>query len=71
MEKTEEIVFNADTPLEGDESKEDTAPTDEEATQDEPNQEGEYAPSEVNTVAYQNILTQIDEERAERTKLSG
>jgi hypothetical protein len=59
------MEFDADVPLEGEETREDT-PEDAEATLEE----GEEAPSEVNTIAYQNILDQIDEERAARATLS-
>tara|TARA_B110000285_G_C15085528_1_gene596013 strand:- start:302 stop:439 length:138 start_codon:yes stop_codon:yes gene_type:complete len=45
------LEFDADVPLEGEESKEDTAPTDEDPTHDEATHD-EEAPSEVNTVAY-------------------
>jgi len=62
------MEFDADVPLEGEETREDTpedAEAGEEGTLDE-----EVAPSEVNTIAYQNILDQIDEERAARATLS-
>ena len=62
------MEFDADVPLEGEETREDT-PEDAEATLEE-GEEGEVAPSEVNTIAYQNILDQIDEERAARATLS-
>jgi hypothetical protein len=63
------MEFDPEAPLDAEESNENTAPTDEEATQDEGARD-EEAPSEVDTVAYQNILNQIDEERAERARLS-
>ena len=62
------MEFDAEVPLEGEETREDTpedAEAGEEGTLDE-----EVAPSEVNTIAYQNILDQIDEERAARATLS-
>jgi hypothetical protein len=59
------MVFDADAPLDGEETREDTPEDDKEATQDEPDF-AEDAPSEVNTVAYQNILNQIEAEQAER-----
>ena len=62
------MEFDAEVPLEGEKTREDTpedAEAGEEGTLDE-----EVAPSEVNTIAYQNILDQIDEERAARATLS-
>ena len=49
------MEFDAEAPLDGEDTREDTPEDDREATQDEPALD-EEAPSEVNTVAYQNIL---------------
>mgnify|MGYP001221099184 FL=1 len=62
------MEFDAEVPLEGEETREDT-PEDAEAGEEGALDE-EVAPSEVNTIAYQNILDQIDEERAARATLS-
>jgi len=59
------MEFDPDVPLEGEDTREDTP---EDAEAEEGNDE--EAPSEVNTIAYQNILDQIDEERAARATLS-
>ena len=63
------MEFDAEAPLDGEDTREDTPEDDREATQDEPALD-EEAPSEVNTVAYQNILNQIEAEQAERQMLS-
>ena len=57
------MEFDAEVPLDGEDTKEDTAPTDEDPTLEEGTQD-EEAPSEVNTVAYQSLINQIDDERA-------
>jgi len=61
------MEFDADVPLEGEDTREDTP---EDAEAGEEGTHDEEAPSEVNTIAYQNILDQIDEERAARATLS-